>query len=266
MPKAWCYARASHADQYAKKAVGIDVCNTVDRQVEACKRYWEYQLKPQGIEWGGHEAEKHAVSATKTMFIERPAACRLLAKMQPGDHLIFDKVDRMWRRLRDYAQVDEAFERLKITMHIVNLMGASISRGTPMGDYLLGTFVLLAQMESQQLSDRIKANCAWRKQRGLANARRKNGYKVEGPKKSRRLIPDLEERAIMQEIVRLRDSGMVWWKISDELERKICAHEGVPYRELKFAQWRDDPKDRRWTPLMIVKAYKAEKQLQADGL
>ena len=266
MPKAWCYARASHADQYAKKADGVDICNTVDRQVEACQRYWEYQLQPQGIEWGGFEAEKHAVSATKTRFIDRPAAIRLLAKMQPGDHLIFDKVDRMWRRLSDYVKVDEVFKSRGISMHIVNMMGSSITRGTPMGDFILGLFVLLAQMESQQLSDRIKANCAWRKARGLANAKRKRGFKVQGPAKSRVYVPDLEERAIMQEIVRLRDSGLKLWEISDEIEKKLCAAEGKPYKHLKFVEWRKDKHLRRWPCNMIADAYQREKELQAEGL
>lgn len=266
MPKAYCYARASHDAQYARKAEGVEFCNTVDRQIEAAQRYWEYNLKPHGVEWGGAEADPEAVSAYKTPFMDRPAAQRLLAKLQPGDHLLFDKIDRMWRKMRDYTRIDEYLERNNITMHIINLMGATIVKGTPMGDMVINILVALAQMESQTISDRIKATVKWRKERGLPTQRKHLGFVNNGATNNRYMVADLAERAIMQEVVRLRDGGMKWWEISDELERRICQRDGKRYRELSSTRVRKCAAYREITWSDCEMMYAAEKRLQKQEL
>jgi DNA invertase Pin-like site-specific DNA recombinase len=261
-PHAWCYARGSHDEQYAKRAVGVDICNTVDRQIEACKAYYDLHLAKLGIAWGGVEAETIAVSAAKTPFLKRPAAVNLMAKMQPGDHILFDKVDRMWRRVKDFVHIDEVFTKGRITMHIVNLMGASISRGTAMGDFILNVMVCIAQLESQVISDRIKANNAWRRERGLPLNHKQYGKKLKGPKSKRYFVDDPVVRAIGQEIVRLRDGeGLSFEVISDRLEIARCEQEGRTYYPPRFAASRRDGTRRRWTLGRVQRAYESEKRM-----
>ncbi len=275
-PLAWVYGRASHDKQYAKKSdEDIEFCDSVDRQIESAKRYWEYQLKPKGVEWGGYECDDYAVSAYAKPFFQRPAALRLLNVMHDGDHLIVDKLDRIWRRSKDHIISDEILSKHGITLHIVNMGGLTVVRGTVMGDLILKIMVAMAEAESAQLSARLKATREWRIKRGLPVGGRKTfGKRKEGRKKarpgkkklkSRFYVHDLSVRAVAQEIVRLRDKeGKAWCDISDIIEKSMCLRDGLFYYEPQFKASRKDAGLRYWNTARCQGYYGREKQLQAE--
>jgi hypothetical protein len=72
-------------------------------------------------------------------------------------------------------------------------------------------------------------------------------------------IPDMHERAIMQEIARLRDEeGLSWRKISDLIEQQLCCRQGRPFTKSAFA-------DRMWPYYGRMRAYKAWKKLLEES-
>ncbi len=71
---------------------------------------------------------------------------------------------------------------------------------------------------------------------------------------------DMQERAIMAEIVRLRDEkGRTWQTISDSVERRLCEYDGRQFRESTFFK-------RKWGPSKCRRAYIAYKRiLEEEG-
>jgi DNA invertase Pin-like site-specific DNA recombinase len=58
------------------------------------------------------------------------------------------------------------FKNRGVKLCIVNIMGASVTLGTPMGDFILNLMVCIAQLESDQCSNRTKARFAERRGMG----------------------------------------------------------------------------------------------------
>jgi hypothetical protein len=86
------------------------------------------------------------------------------------------------------------------------------------------------------------------------------GYRLAGPKGARYAVADEKTRAIMAEIVRLRDQrGWTWNAISESIESRLCEYEG---RELPDGIWRR----RKWPFQKCHRAYHAYKRiLQEEG-
>ena len=152
-PMAWSYGRVSHRDQLSGESVPA--------QVQRCEDYYTYKLHKEGIDWGGSEIEAKNESARRKSFIHRPAGQKLIGLLQRGDHLIVDKVDRMWRNLRDFANLLQLFKDCEIHVHFVSFSGCSVEIGTPMGDFFLTMMVAVAQLESDRVGERTKAAYEW---------------------------------------------------------------------------------------------------------
>ena len=56
----------------------------------------------------------------------RIAGKQLMSIIQPGDHFIIDKVDRLWRSNEDFVDVMRMFKEKGVTLHICNLMGVGL--------------------------------------------------------------------------------------------------------------------------------------------
>lgn len=198
-PIAYGYGRISHKDQ--------EDGNSVDAQADRVQAWYNAQLALDGIEWGGFYREPGSVSASKNDFCDRPTGKVLTRLLRPGDHLIVDKVDRLWRSLHDFSALLSWFKSRDINVHFANMAGASVSLNTPMGDFLLGIFVLVAQLEAHTISERTK--------RALEHGRKQGFWKSSwtplgcmclGKKPMRTLEWDWETRADMSKIVELRET------------------------------------------------------------
>src|SRR5690606_33546786 len=123
---AFAYIRVSKEEQ-AQEGWSIDA------QESEAKRYWEYRLKPKGIEWGSLFADE-GVSAFRVDFKERPAGGKLLQAIQKGDHVIFVKLDRGFRNIRDLNNTLPLFNVKGVSLHFMNL---NIDTTTAMGQLIL---------------------------------------------------------------------------------------------------------------------------------
>jgi hypothetical protein len=119
----------------------------------------------------------------------------------------------------------------------------------------------VAQGQSALISQRNKAIAARLRKLGRPrNGSNPLGYRRVGPKGARQCVPDVQERAIMAEIVRLRDEkGLTFEAISDQIEGKTCRHEGRPLQDPVWGK-------RKWPLQKCHRAYHAYKRiLQEEG-
>ena len=144
-----------------------------------------------------------------------------------------------------------------MTVHFADLR---IDLSTAGGKLIYNVLASVAQWEAEITSERNKAICARRVQRGLTgNARPPMGFKKVGKGEDAIFVPDRPTRAIMQEIVRLHDEKKLSFaQISERIEATIAEAEGrKPYRP-----W---DKRRVWKRIRCWQAYRKEKQYQAEG-
>ena len=236
MAKAIAYGRLSHrssmghVNQDTGDAVGLEV------QEDSCRRYWQCYLEQTGVIWAGFIPDK-AISAYSRPFERRPGGRLILEMLEPGDHLIFDKIDRMWRTMEDFIFLSKILDNRGITWHISNLHGTAVRRGTFMGDFLIQLFVSLAQLEAGRIGDRIKRERAFLRSQGryagnmpLIGMKRVMGAHTDpdGRKriKTKGLAWDEEMRAVMGLIVKMRDEEelgwhSIWFQLNDRIRQEF---------------------------------------------
>lgn len=253
MPVCYTYARASHRQKQ------VDTESVPDQNVRTFELY-ERTIKPLGIEFS-KAVEDRGQSAYKLPFHRRPGGKYLVDNLQPGDHLVIDKVDRIWRSLKDFAKLYEWFQRRMVTVHFVSLQGVTVSSDTPMGKFTLGLFVLVAEMESAIKSERNAAVVQMRRAEGKPHSAAPIGMRVV-KKQTRKGLErflewDPQQRGTMAEIVRMRDElRLEWDEISLQICERIAKHNGVPFSREWVAP-------RPFTPERAKRWYDKELQYRA---
>ena len=119
--------------------------------------YCRTRLADKGVAWGGFYADDEGTSAFAIRAEDRKAFKEILIQIKAGDYLIVDKVDRLFRSMHDFVNTLMLINRMGVVLVINDMNGASIQSDTPMGDFVLHLQVAIAQMESQQISKRVKA-------------------------------------------------------------------------------------------------------------
>jgi DNA invertase Pin-like site-specific DNA recombinase len=203
-PMVFGYGRVSTQGQYEKD-------NSVPAQQMRIEHYYNMVLKETGADWGGFRDDGQGISARKSTFAARPGGAKLLAELCAGDHLIVDKVDRLFRNIRDFVDMTEWFDRHEINLHILNLGGMSFNATSPMGKMMLSMLAVFAEMESRVTGDRTKEAIGVKKKNGtykvppIACKRVRYGTKY-------RYEWDLEQRKYLAAIVELRDNHYFTYK------------------------------------------------------
>lgn len=155
-PAVFGYARVSHKKQLDQHNNGGDEADSLDSQERRCKEYYQRHLAPLGIPYVQTFFDR-AVSASKINFDRRPAAIQLMRTVNEGDHVIIDKVDRIYRRMKDFIGQTEWFKNHDVTVHFADF-GSPKENATETAFFTMrATF---AQLESSTTSERIKATNA----------------------------------------------------------------------------------------------------------
>lgn len=228
MSKAVGYKRVSTQRQH-EHGVSVDI------QGEHAEQYYQMHLEHQGIEWAGVIEEPKGVSATKKPLHKRPGGEILLALLAPGDHIIIDRVDRLWRKNIDFAKVIEYFDENDIHLHVVNMMGATFDRHSPMGELILLMMVGMAQLEGHLMSSRVKDTWAMLRKQGKGCGQPPIGHmrvKSADKKLNGTFMIDPVKRSIMQRMVSLVDDHGTGFRDSV----KIIHDEFPDYRTGKKSQ------------------------------
>lgn len=150
VPKIRGYARVSHKSQHDK---GNSIADQ-EARIQAYIKMRQIDGVFAGAEWHGMYIEPKAQSAYSRPFMSRIAGKRLWEDLNPGDHVVVDKLDRMFRSVHDFCSCDKFFGERGIRVHFVNYKGMSLDTGTWMGDFMIKLFALMAEGESDRIGER----------------------------------------------------------------------------------------------------------------
>lgn len=207
-PRVFAYCRAS-----TKKQI-----DSPDVQKENIRKYAEFH------KLGDVSYFTDAATSGKTTWEERIAGREMFTQLHQGDHVIIYSLDRAFRRMADAAVAMDKFERMKIKLHVVNLMGGALDLSSPMGRFLVHILAAFAEMERGFISERTIEGLKNKRRNGFANPRHPGyGFRWKSTtldgKKTKVRERDDEERNVMRSIVtwRMQDQPMSWKEISDHL-------------------------------------------------
>lgn len=91
-------------------------------------------------------------------LLERPGGMAMINRLRHGDvrHLVVAKLDRLGRWARDVLDTIETLQALKVTLHIVDFGGDTITTQGHMGKLILTLFAGIAEWERSEIRDRTR--------------------------------------------------------------------------------------------------------------
>jgi len=155
------------------------------------------------------------VSAGKPLAA-RPEGARLLAALKgkhKATHVVAVKLDRLFRNASDCLNTVDEWDRLGVTLHLLELGGQSMSTKTAMGRMMLVMAAGFAEMERNLVKERTSMALAHKKARREAYAPTPFGFTREGD----RLVQSQSEADAVALMQQWRERGMSYDRIADRL-------------------------------------------------
>ena len=295
MPNVYGYCRVSHEDS-SESGLGIEA------GLHSLATWWKYQQEAgrfQEYTWGtiGWRGERIrtktavrgiskydrgqdtsdgifvdvAVSAYKVRLLRRPAGARLAAVLQPGDLVVFPRLDRAFRGVSDFALTIERWMKTGVLIQFVN---PQVDLTTAYGMAFAQIAAVFAQLESAIKSERLQEAQARGRERGQKMGKhpsfgwRQDGWTtrlVDGEfKQVPRMVADEQEREEVLLIVEYHDThGLSFAAIADRLEAMRAARENrQPWPRSPYP----GSENRRWNASRCHKAYKARKRVPMPAM
>ena len=195
--KAVIYARVSTDEQ------GI----SLEAQVKILKQYCDFK----GLEVVDVFTE--AISGSIPLEL-RPEGSRMLRllKAEQIQHVVTHKLDRLFRNTIDALQQIEAWEKNKITLHIVD---QNIVTGTAESKFFLGILAQVSQLERDMIRKRTKTALQHKKQKLEAYSKTPIGFS----RVNKHLVVNEEEMQIVKYIFSLHKK-FSYWKIAELLNKQ----------------------------------------------
>lgn len=206
MPIVYAYGRASTGRQTI----------TEGSQRSACEEYIKRALVPEGYTYGGWLYDS-ATSGTKPMF-EREEGRKLWALVQPGDKIVWAKLDRAFRSVIDAAQTMQLLTQKDVSFNSLDL---GLDTGSPIGRCVFTILTAFAELEVEFIRQRTRDSLRAKRKAGKPHGRHAPvGWKKCGKGRDSYYIPDHEERKTVEEMAARRKAG---WS----LERLTLAYYNV---------------------------------------
>jgi len=242
-PKLFGYIRCSHLDS-VESGLGIDA------QRRIILRWAEFvrELYPEltgEIEW--IEEQKvikkvnKAISAYKVELIRRPGGRLLNQQLRKGDHVIFAYLDRAWRNTEDCLATMRRWTARGVAAHFADMR---IDSTTAQGKFTLTVLAAAVEMDSHLKSERVKESFSGMMALGKTrNGHAPIGYKLIGKKGTQRaVVPDPEQRIVMAEIARFKESGRHTLQeladhITEWMDKRDIAAGKDPMKRKPMTQW-----------------------------
>jgi DNA invertase Pin-like site-specific DNA recombinase len=295
MPNVYGYYRVSHEDSSAS-GLGIEA------QLYSISSWWKFQGESGrfqshtwgGTGWRGERVEPkvsgavrtrnpiskfdrgqdtadglfvdEAVSAYKIKLQHRPAGARMTAILEPGDMVVFARLDRAFRGVSDFSVTIERWMKRGILIQFVN---PSVDLTSAYGMAFAQIGAVFAQLESAIKSERLKEAQARGRELGQKMTRHKSfGWRQDGwttrlvggvSKRVPVMVPDEQEREEVRVIVDLHDNlGLSFAEIADRLEATRAFRENrEPWPRAPYK----GSENRKWTASRCHKAYRAQKRV-----
>lgn len=245
MPKAYGYIRVSSEEQ-AESGLSLEgQAKTLDRYFDYIKTKIDYE----DMERGGFFREE-GVSAFKRPLLKRPEGAALNTALEPGDHVLFVRLDRGFRDTRDFLNTWSLWEKRGINAHFLDI---NVDVKSPNGELFVTIMAAMARWESRVKSERTKAALDVLKKSGKKYSCNAPLGWTHGSGKDKNMIPDVEMVKMMLWIVDMRDKhGKTWVEISDAVEDKFVTEGKITKRRVRWS--------RPWKDQRCARAYKAWKK------
>lgn len=198
--------------------------SSLESQREILSRYTRWLTEGNStLEYGGEYCDE-GVSAFKKNLRDRPAGRRLDKVLGPGDHIVFSRLDRAWRNLRDMSECWAEWNQRGVTVHFADIQTDTSS---PMGKLLVQVLSALAEWESRDIGERRSGAIKHMKSMGLKHSKDcPRGLKIVKRKGLKIMVPDVEYIRTCWHIQHMKSHGMSLKAISDYLEGIDAAREG----------------------------------------
>jgi DNA invertase Pin-like site-specific DNA recombinase len=227
MPTVYAYGRASTGRQTI----------TESHQRSTCEEFINRTLLPAGFTYGGWLYDS-ATTGSKPMF-ERDEGRKLWALVQPGDKIVWAKLDRAFRSVVDSAQTMALLHRKDVTFSSLDL---GLDTSTPIGRCVFTILSAFAELELEFIRQRTTDSLRAKRAEGKPYSKHAPiGWRKCGRGKDSYYIPDPLERGQVAEMVALRQSGASLERITNHM---YCVTR---------------PNGKRWNINSISRAIKAAK-------
>jgi DNA invertase Pin-like site-specific DNA recombinase len=155
-----------------------------------------------------------AISGRKRLQ-DRDEGRQLMTTVQPRDTVIVARLDRLSRSFIGFAEILDAWTKLKVGIHLCDMPGGHFDPDNPMSEMLIGILIVFANYERRLISERTREGLLARKQRGEKYTR----WPEYGWRWAKRLdgrlgkhvnvrVPDEPERVILRKVVELRAASL----------------------------------------------------------
>jgi DNA invertase Pin-like site-specific DNA recombinase len=193
MPVVYCYGRASTSSQTLTEA----------HQRAACEEYVTRSLVPDGYTYGGWLYDS-ATSGSKPMF-ERDEGRKLWALVQPGDKIVWAKLDRAFRSVLDASQTMLLLTHKDVSFNSLDL---GLDTSTPIGRCVFTILTAFAELELEFIRQRTRDGLLAKRKSGKPTGRHAPiGWRKVGLKEDSYYLPDQSEREQVGELVAMRRAG-----------------------------------------------------------
>lgn len=208
MDKAVCYIRVSTEEQ-AREGVSLEA------QEERLRAYCK-MTSLEVVEM----IREEGVSATKPLR-ERPGGEILTRLINTGkaNSVVALKLDRLFRNAEDALQQTREWDKKGVTLHLVDMGGQALNTQSAMGRFFLNVMAGFAELERNLIAERTATALNHKKKNLEAYSPTPLGFeRIEDT-----LRKDKGEWEIVDYIFQLREEGLSYWKIAEDLNNR-----GIP--------------------------------------
>jgi DNA invertase Pin-like site-specific DNA recombinase len=136
-----------------------------------------------------------------------------------ASHIIALRLDRLFRNASDCLQTVEIWSKRGYVLHLLDVAGNSIDTNSSAGKFMLTVLAAVAEMERNQIAERIRTVLRWKRKNGKVFGHVPYGFARDGDA----LVPVEAEQKTLELISELRASGYSLRKIARTLEAR-----GIP--------------------------------------
>ena len=165
----------------------------------------------------------------------RPKGRLLWDAMEPGDTVCFNKVDRVFRSVRDAADTVHLWQEKGIRCIVMDL---GIDLATPAGRMFFHQLASFAEFEREMTGQRTREIAAYLRKHGRPyGGARPFGWLKRGKGRNARYVPCEEEREVARRVARMADGGMSYRAIGWALMRERIVKPGRRHTDRGRGVW-----------------------------
>jgi len=184
--------------------------DTQDNSLEAQQEKILAYAKSAGLEFAELFVDRDQ-SAYRIPLHRRREGKRLCDALSPGDTVVFTKIDRCFRSLKDQVGTLAKWDEMGILYTILDL---PIQLASPYGRCTLGILGTVSQLSSELTGVRVREVVAYLRAQGRPYG---GGRPLGWVKVAREYRPCYQERETAHQVAQMRSQGDSWAKITLEV-------------------------------------------------